>query len=73
MPSDRKQFNVVLDDGTEELLFQLVAIDHVNATQMIKSLLASHPRILQQAEITGIQPDPASVKHGRKPYKQVKE
>lgn len=73
MPSSRKQYNFVLDDNTEELIYQLVAIDHSTVNNVIKSLLATHPRIVERAELTGIQPDPDSVKHGRHSSKQVKE
>lgn len=73
MPSSRKQFNFVVDDITEELIFQLVAIDHVSPTKLIKDLIATHPRIISQAQLAGLTPMPETIRHGRKPGKQVKE
>lgn len=71
MPTGRKQFNIVLDAVTEEIIFQLVAQTHDNPAKLIKELIGTHPRVVEQAKLSGLTPDPASVKHGGKREKKA--
>lgn len=71
MPSKRKQYNVVLDDNTEQLLWNRAAKRQKQPQELIRFLIANHPEILEEAELAGITPQPESVGWGGK--RKVKE
>lgn len=66
MPSTKHQFNVVLDEATEGLIWDLVSEERTTPTKILRSLIATHPRILAKAEEKGVIPEPLNAEWGGK-------
>ena len=66
MPSEKQQFNIVLDDATKTLLWKVAGKRQKKPNELIRFLIASHPDILAEAEAEGLVPQPESVGWGGK-------
>lgn len=64
MPSKKQQFNIVLDENTESLLWLLVGKRKTKPNQVIRDLIATHPDIMREANQVGVTPAPEVVNHG---------
>lgn len=71
MPTNKRQYNVVLDDDTDKALWALIATERMTATKLIRHLIATHPDIIAISQVIGLMPNPDSTQHGGKRDKPV--
>jgi hypothetical protein len=64
MASKKKQYNVVFDDNTDNLLWEVIADLKMTPTKAIRELIATHPAIIAKGKQLGISPDPDTTSHG---------
>lgn len=58
MPTKKQQYNMILDDVTDDLLWEIVAEEKTTATKALRALIATHPRIVAKAKARGVTPQP---------------
>lgn len=64
MPSTKQQFNLVLDDITRSIIWEIAGEREELPINVIRSLLATHPDVQHKAQARGVVPQPESVGWG---------
>lgn len=64
MATSKRQYNVVLDAGTEQALWQWMAHNKLTPTKAIRRLLATHPELIALADSAGVELDPDAANAG---------